>query len=388
MAVYEITAPDGLVYEVEGEGTEAEALAEFEQQWNASGGKIEGGVAAAEPQGSLMDRMLGSMAETGKNVRESVMNPGQSIPDLLRSSSDFVSFGLTDRLRSALKGTDLEEERAKTRAADTRLGSIDDAFNLGTAFLQPSAAARSTGGVVKNALAYGAEGAGLAGLDALGHGEDPGKAMLAGGAGGAGGSLAADTIGGASRMFDQTTPPQFDSAEALEAAAKKKKSGKGFQSHYGPDVVVRDDLVSQLNTAATKGKKGVQDLSAAIEGYGRDPAIPRKVYDEISRLGHAPNKGSVLRRGAANLMDFGGGFMGKILAAKVSGGALPIASTVLKTVDDLSSEINPKQLAKVKTMLLQGAGGKTNPAMTPEMKNELRHYLAKMTTTGARDRQR
>src|SRR4029078_12067497 len=50
--------------------------------------------------------ILDSMAETGKKVREAVMHPGQSIPDLLRSSSDFVSFGLTDRLRSAFKGTD------------------------------------------------------------------------------------------------------------------------------------------------------------------------------------------------------------------------------------------------------------------------------------------
>src|SRR5215471_5053334 len=69
-----------------------------------------------------------------------VMHPVQSAQDMLRSTSNFLSFGGTDKLRSLVKGTPVEEERAKTQEASKRLGTWDEAANLGLALASPSAA--------------------------------------------------------------------------------------------------------------------------------------------------------------------------------------------------------------------------------------------------------
>jgi hypothetical protein len=167
-----VTGPDGTEYDVTGPSSQEEAISYVQKKF---------------PQ-----------ASTGQNVVKSVMNPAQSIPDLLRTTSDFVTLGLNDRLRAWLKGTNYADEKKQTEYADTRLGSINEAADLGAAMLQPSAAAGYVpeagaagrlGQFGKSALGWSAEGAGQAGAQAVIKGEDPVSAMEKGAVAGAGGKL-------------------------------------------------------------------------------------------------------------------------------------------------------------------------------------------------------
>lgn len=392
---YEITAPDGEVYEVTGEGTEQEALAQFQKQWKANGG-------AAQPQakGFLEDPAgylsasydnLMSLDNWGRALAESpegksVMNPSQSIPDLARSMGNFVSLGGTDRLRSMMYGTPIEEEVRQTDEGSKRLGSIDEAANLGTALLQPSAAGKylpAGTGMVKSALAHGAEQAGMSGVNAAMEGRDILPAMGVGGTFGAGGSVAADAAGSVANIFSKKAKPQYINDDALQEAAKAaslKLNTKAGQK-AGDDVISRNALVDQVRLAETKGPGAFGELSDRLEGAGRNPKFPREVYEGISKL--ATPGMSPITRGIANALDFGGGW-GKLWSAKLTGGAAPLASALLKTSADLRGSLDTKTLRAVKAKLLEGSGQPGSPAMTPEMKEELRSYLAKMGGGAAR----
>ena len=392
---YDITAPDGEVYEVTGEGTEQEALAQFQQQWKANGG-----AAQPQPKGFLEDP-AGYLSASYNNMTDldqwkhaltespeakSVMNPGQSIPDLARSMGNFTSLGATDRLRSMMYGTNVADEVAQTQQGSERLGSIDEAANLGTAFVQPSMAAKALpagAGMVRSALTHGAEQAGLSGAQAAFEGRDVLPAMGVGGAFGGGGSIAADSVGSVANIFSKKAKPQYINDDALQDAAKtaSQKLNTKAGRKAGDDVISRNALMDQVRLAETKGPQAFGQLSERLEGAGRDPRFPREVYEGISKLGTAST--SPIRRGIANVLDFGGGF-GKLAATMKTGGVAPLASAILKTSADLGGNLDSKTLAKVKAQLLQGSGTPGNPAMTPEMREELRNYLAKMGGGAAR----
>jgi hypothetical protein len=339
----------------------------------------QGGGAAAAPaaEQSLLDRVMSSMNESGKNVRESVMNPGQSIPDLLRSAGNFVSLGGTDRLRSMLYGTDVADEVARTNQASERLGSIDEAFNLGTALVQPSAAARympEGAGLVTKALGHGAEQAGLSGVNAAIEGRDVLPSMAWGAAGGAGGSVAADAVGSVANIFGKKTNPEFKTDEDLFAAAERAHKG----TRQGKDLVSRADLVDQIRMAQTEGQKGFQDLNTRIKGYGRDAMnVPREVHEGISTLANKGRRGVEAVKNLATAAEGGSHWGGKLGFGLLTKGLGPVVGSTAKAVAGLSDEINPRQVQKIKDMLLKGAG-KDTPGMTPEMRETLRNYLAKV----------
>jgi hypothetical protein len=142
--------------------------------------------------------------------------------------------------------------------------------------------------------------------------------------------------------------------------------------------------MDQIRLAETKGPGAFNELSGRLEDAGRNPKFPREVYEGISKLG-TPNL-SPIRRGLANVMDFGGGW-GKLAATKLSGGVLPLGAAALKTSADLSGNLDKKTLKKLKQDLLRGSVSGENPYMTPEMKEQLRGYLAKMATGGPRTSQ-
>src|SRR5215831_12157478 len=114
-----------------------------------------------EGQPGFFSDPLGSMSRTGAHVRDAIMHPIQSVEDLARTSSNFVTFGGRDRLAPYLgSGRSYEDERAKTARASTRLGSIDEATNMATAAAVPSVAASSLpadAGVLRSAGAFGTE---------------------------------------------------------------------------------------------------------------------------------------------------------------------------------------------------------------------------------------
>jgi len=352
---------------------------------------LAGGGAPAEGPG-LMERMANSMAETGRNVRESVMNPGQSIPDLLRSSSDFVSFGLTDRLRSAFKGTDLEEERAETQAADTRLGSIDDAFNLGTAVMQPSAAERYAargGNMLTKALGYGGEGAALAGVDAVGHGQNPINPMLFGGGAGAAGSLGADAFEVASN-FRNRNNPKYPTDESLlsaydtvpEVSRGENKGAKAPRDAAEKEITQGGRMLEKARMAQTQGSAGFADMLRGMDKIPNGQAgVTRDIREQVSRLASGRKAKSVVEK-AGSAIGGGAGALVKLPWAYLTGGAGPVAGGITEAASAGMKDYSPK-LYKQLTATIRDIGER-GEKLPPGIVEAMRAMLAKAGASAGR----
>jgi hypothetical protein len=206
--------------------------------------------------------------------------------------------------------------------------------------------------------------------------------MGVGGAFGGGGSIAADAVGSVANIFGgKKAQPQFASEDALQDASKQFNLNTKSGQKKGNETVTRNALMDQVRLAETKGPGAFNELSDRLEGAGRDPRFPREVYEGISKLGTAST--SPIKRGIANVLDFGGGW-GKLASSKLSAGVLPLAAAGFKTAADLGGNLDKKTLAAVKAKLLEGSGTPGSPAMSPAMKEELRNYLAKMGGGAAR----
>ena len=281
---------------------DAKKIAARIRELDASGGFGDAGAPAQEP--GLLTRAMNAMERSGKATREAVMNPGQAIPDILRSTGDFVSMGGTDRLRSAIYGTPYEQENAETEAAAARSGSIDDALNMGSLLVQPSAAAKyapqATNALVRGgqkALAHGTEGAALSGANAVIEGNDVLPAMAYGGFGGAGGSIAGDAVGSVANIFSRNKPKYKTDEDFFKDADKAR---------INSDLGKRKVRLERIRMAETKGQPGFKELSDEIERTGpKQMGLPREEVEGISRLGNRSSaKGEMLRE-LGNLVQGG-----------------------------------------------------------------------------------
>jgi hypothetical protein len=169
MPTFRITADDGHTYNVTAPD-EATASAEFLKQY--------------KPMGNAQQAV------------EMIKNPGRSLADILRTTSNFVTFGGRDKLAGALSpylGTLPPEQQAiETAGADARLGTFDEAANLGLLALQPSAAARyvpeTAAGRLGKVAGFAGEGAAQSGIQAIVEDKPVLPAMAEGGAFGAAGA--------------------------------------------------------------------------------------------------------------------------------------------------------------------------------------------------------
>jgi hypothetical protein len=352
---------------------------------------------------SILDRVVGSLNETGRNTREAVTDrPLQSAQDLVRTGGSNISFGLTDRLNSLINNVPIEEQVAKTDAADTRLGSWDDATNIASMALMPSMAAAKYGGKAvdaagkwgprlwnagKSALGFGSEGAVQGGVQASlqGRGKDDIlAAMVGGGVGGSGGSVLGDVASGISNKMFYGSPiqdlPSFKKPMDLVNAGTEAK----LNTREGKDTFRRANIMKDFLRAETKGPAGFQKMDEDIQKRGpQSMKLPFEFEESVSKL--AQPKGG-WKQSAANALDFGGGW-GKLAASKLLGGAPVAGAAGLRLADDLGGKLDKKTLMKAKSLLLQGTTRGVNPDMTPEMRDELRNYLAKMSMGAARTNQ-
>lgn len=217
MAKFQIEASDGHVYEVEAPD-EATATAEFTKQY--------------QPMGNAQQAV------------EMVKHPGRSLNDILRTTSNFITFGGRDKLAGALSpyiGTlPPEQQKIATAGADARLGTFDEAANVGALLAQPSAAARyvpaSIGGRLLKMLGFAGEGAAQSGIQALAEGrDDVGTSMLTG--------AGLGTLGGA---VSQAAPLVADAARAAVPALR-------FAGHIAQGG---SNPLMQASTALLTGGKG------------------------------------------------------------------------------------------------------------------------------------
>ena len=208
----------------------------------------------------------------------------QAAQDYSRTAVDAATFGLGDRFQSYLTGNPLDQERAQTAAASSRLGAmapivsgamyaagpgeLGAASKIGegaSALLGGGRLARWTGGV----LGSGAEGAASGALGAAGHGEDVSSGALTGGALGAAGGSLGGVVGRGGTL------PAAPTADDLTAAAKKA---------YAPLTNVLYDATKEVHPAIDPidAQNALRDWS----GYKWNDAT--KTKGEINTLLNKP----------------------------------------------------------------------------------------------------
>jgi hypothetical protein len=228
---------------------------------------------------------------TGAHVIDSLEHPTQSIPDMLRSGSDFITFGANDRLRAWLKGTSYADEKQATEQADTRLGSLDDAAKLGGAMVAPSAAAGYApeagalgrlGQWGKSALGWAGEGAGQAGAQAVIKGEDPVSAMEKGAAFGSAGKLMSSLrMPSAPSQWVPSAEKMAQTKALAEKAAHLLKGGDLDPSLKMAWGVGTGGKGPALGYAIGRGAKWLPNGIAAQSVVSPDPAVSR---DYLARM--------------------------------------------------------------------------------------------------------
>lgn len=329
-------------------------------------------------QPGLLQRAMNYMEESGKNTREAVMNPSQSIPDVLRSTSDFLTFGLNDRLRSLVKGTDYADEKAETLAAGERSGSIDDALNLGTALMQPSAASKVGGNVLKRGLAFGTEGAAQNATEAAVKGEDIADAAGKGFLFGAGGSAAGDFIGNLGKGKPNY---KLKDVDAFHAAADKAPQNR----RAGKDMRAGSGRLSLIERAANEGQGGFRKLDERLQQPGAQEAggWGRKDVKTINELATKKRpglggfvKGQMQRTGEALTENFPLNVW--------TGGTPKFLGQVPKGIGAYMSDVKPKTVKTLKQNQL-ASGGTKGGMLTPERTDELRNLLARAAMFKARN---
>jgi len=349
---------------------------------------------AAPPQQeepSILQNIMNSMSESGKNVRESVMNPGQAIPDALRTSSNFLTFGLRDRLGAALTDRTHEQEKAETAAADERLGSIDEALDVAAMMLpgpkKPLISPVTIGpksirpalDVGKRAGVYGAEEAGKSGVQAVIEGEDPLTAMMLGGAGGATGSVGGDWLQALSKKGPTQTYKTAD--DLFEAADKTKRT-----TRVGKDTIRASERAEAALKAQSGGQGAFKEMNDALNRQGRKAAgVSRGEGLALSKL--AGKKDSVVPdvlKGLGNIVS-GGSLPGRwALAAKL--GFLPqVAGAGFNLAGSLAEKARKGDFNKYMQQILKSAGTTPGKQMSPELANTMRDLLARSGGTIGRN---
>src|SRR5262245_59246704 len=255
MPTFEIDASDGHTYEVDAPD-EATARAEFTRQY--------------KPMGNA------------EQAVEMVKHPGRSINDLLRTASNFVTFGARDRIAPYLgSGRTYEQERQQTAAADARLGTWDDAAKLGMAALQPSAVESYLprgAGYLKSMLGYGTEGALQGATQAAIQGDSTVKGAVKGFVGGAGGATVGNVMDRGLRFPVQGTAKVLDTFGNIAKGGENPltQGAMALATHgYGP-VVGRTSqaaagYLSSIPTRAfqTQGSSARDAFAKMLIGMGR-----------------------------------------------------------------------------------------------------------------------
>jgi len=201
---------------------------------------------------------------------------------LLRTASNFVTFGLRDRVAPYLgSGRTYEQERQQTAAADARLGTWDDAANLGMAMLQPSATESylpQGAGYIKSALGYGTEGALQGATQAAIQGDNTWTGAGKGFAGGAAGATVGNVMDRGVHMPLQATGKALNVFGNIAKGGENPltQSAMAIATHgYGPvagrTAQAAGDFLSSIPTRAlqAQGTSARDAFAKMLTGMGR-----------------------------------------------------------------------------------------------------------------------
>jgi hypothetical protein len=224
----------------------------------------------------------------------------QAASDYARAISDTTTFGLADRLQSALTGNSLDQERALTQQAHQRLGPMDYAASaigyaplgeLGGAARAADAARYLTGGSklagwAGGVLGAGAEGASASALGTLGHGGSLSDAATAAELGGGLGALTTGVLGAGTAR----TLPAAPSTADLLATAKQGYRDAGNILYNNADIrqamMNARTEIGQQPQRVTRLGQGALDQIGDIEGQalGKGAMSAEDLNDYVKSL--------------------------------------------------------------------------------------------------------
>jgi hypothetical protein len=234
---------------------------------------------------------------------------GRKAVDAMSVFADAATFGLSDRLNSMASGKSLEEEQAKTRAAQERMGWGGTATQIAGSLLPAGLVAKGVGMAAKGASAAapmisravsnpfaqaGATGAAYVTADQLGHDREVTPTDVAiGVGGGVAGQKVANVVGkGVGAVAEKfKTKPQVPARSEIEAA---KTAAYDAADQAG--VIFTPQMMQRVHA----------DVVKDLTDFGFHPKMQPKiaaVVDEIAEAAQNNNtlKGSeVIRRIAQN----------------------------------------------------------------------------------------
>jgi hypothetical protein len=263
----------------------------------------------------------------------------QAAQDYSRAAVDAATFGLGDRFQSYLTGNPLDQERAQTAAASSRLGAMAPIVSgamyavgpgeLGAASKIGEAVAPAIGKWAGGVLGSGVEGALAGGAGAAGHDENIGQGALLGGALGAAGGVPGGVVGRGGTL----APPV--SADDLHAAASqiyKPLDNIIFdaKSEVHPELDAFKQTIGNTTDLTDKRLKQATGTSAILGDLYDSPQLTGRNIQEAQRsldkIANAPSSSvqdqeyaPKLKTALQNVMDNGLPFAGVPAGNQASG---------------------------------------------------------------------
>lgn len=319
MPTFDITAPDGKVYEIEGANAEG-ALAALQKHLGAA-------AVAPAPSAPVSASADPYAASTGAELPpalasmgygELVQTAGRTADNLVRAAANGATFGLADKFAggmNALTGqapsydAGVKAERAKTEALPTgvrAVGEVAGGLGTGVGLMRSGVtlAGRLGSGLLPRTLGYGVEGALYGGAHGAGNTYsdkaadyiDAAKNSATTGAliGGAL-PLLGSAAGGAYRAGSAFLGPRVDGAgrgasAMLRSAAMADEAGLRGLSQMGPEAMLVDAGPAMLGLGQGAGTGTGAGRTALVDALRtRDAGTGQRLADTLeTALGPVP----------------------------------------------------------------------------------------------------
>lgn len=344
MATFELTAPDGNVYEIDA-ADEAAAVKAVEHAFG--GGKAqEPGVDMGAPD-PVMQQLTGEVlsGDAKRSRAAQVQNEydlmpwykkaGQAADDIVRLGAEGLTFGYADKIAGALGGEGVEAERQKTEDARSRAGSAGMVAEYGSGMLGAGklanagltagrlvpAGMKGAAGLAARTGAMAVDGAALGALSATGHDTDVGEGALYGAIGGAAGNLAGEGLakvaGKAAGLFNKK--PQIMTREQLEAASQA-----AYKAADDAGVILKPQAVQRL----------ARELQDDLAEFGYMPQLQPKVGTFLGSLDEMA-QGNITLKGMDQLRKVAG-----LIAKSNDPAEQAVATQIIKKIDKHLDKLN------------------------------------------------
>ncbi|MEH2501249.1 hypothetical protein V1290_000060 [Bradyrhizobium sp. AZCC 1578] len=319
MGVFEITAPDGRVYEIEGASAQG-ALAALQKHLGAAAPQPAPAMQAeAGPMPSTMEGM-GGVVQAGPDLGEQVRRVGSKLDDWARLAANGATFGLADKFAGgmdALTGrapsydAGVKANRTATQDVRNRLpesavvegvGGLGGGIGLMRSGL--TLAGRVGPNMLPRVLGYGAEGGAYGAAHGAGntYSENPKDYLEAATKGATTGALiggglpvAGAAAGGLYRTGAAFLGPRVEGASRgasamLRGAAQADEAGLRGLSEMGPDAMLVDAGPAMLGLGQGAGTGAGAGRTALVDALrNRDAGTGQRLARALDEnLGPSP----------------------------------------------------------------------------------------------------